>query len=142
VTMYFDQTGEFWTLDGGAIVELGKAGPTLNHEGLIKGWREVMVRVFKVFSNYGAVAPYKLVVGISGNKNLRWPGTWSHDRPIARKTGFVHQAVFPDTSDATQLAFLHAAYSKMGDLFGLKPPSLEDVAAVTGVAPPRSGEVA
>ena len=68
------------------------------------------------------------------------------ERRVARKTGFVHEAVIPNASDATQLAFLHAAYSKIGDLFGLKPPSMEEVvhgeiAGMAPPAPPRPGRI-
>jgi hypothetical protein len=129
VTMYFDQTGEFWTLHGTAI-DKSRFGLTLRNEALVRGWFEVMKRALVIFSQFNALPPYKIEAGLAGVRGVRWHGNWESESPAARKDYCVEVRQQRDWHEEAQINFVTDAYNKVLDLFALRGVSADAVRAL------------
>jgi hypothetical protein len=125
VAMYFDQSGEFWILHGNAIGN-DKFGPTLYYPSVIDGWSRAMKRSFAVFKRFGALPACKVEAGVVGVKDMRWPGRFEVESPLARKSQCVLVRQQRDWGDDAQLDFLTDAFNSIRDLFSLPRADRED----------------
>jgi hypothetical protein len=125
VAMFFDETGEFWILHGTAI-SVGKKGSTLNVQSLVRGWWRAMETAFAIFMHFGAHPTWKVKAGLSGVRDVRWPGQWEIERPPARKNGFVLERQQREWGEEAQLEFLTDGYNAVRDLFGLPRATRDD----------------
>jgi hypothetical protein len=129
VSMYFDETGEYWVLHGKAIGE-GKYGQTLNVASLIVGWSKAITATLQIYKTFEALPVVKIEAGLFGAENVRWPEQWNHNSPITRKDRCVLTRQLRDWNDEAQLNFLTDAYNKVRDLFGLPRASVDDLRAM------------
>lgn len=118
VSMFFDETGEFWILHGTAIRE-GRYGAVLGVQALVGGWARAMQRGFAMLDRYGASPIRKVEAGLTGVRGVRWPGQWQTESPPSRKDRCAAVRQNRDWSDQAQLGFLTDAYNKVRDLYGL-----------------------
>lgn len=129
VAMFFDTTGEFWVLHGKAIAE-GSKGPVLRIDSLIQGWANALKNAHAILDRLGANSARKVEAGLVGVRGVRWPGTFEHQSPPARKDRCVLIRQQRDWSEEAQLAFLTDAYNQVRDLFGFARVDPEDTKKV------------
>lgn len=125
VSMFFDETGEFWILHGTAIRE-GRYGAVLSVPALVDGWKRAMNKSFALLNRYGASPVRKVEVGLVGVQGVRWPGQWQSESPPARKDRCVTVRQQRDWGEEARLVFLTDAYNHVRDLFGYPRAALED----------------
>jgi hypothetical protein len=125
VSLFFDETGEFWVLHGGVVV---------NHEGknylssswLLKGWKKHMQDSLAVFDKFEAHPVRKVKVGLFGVKDV-FLAPDHGTPPFARKNEIVLERTDKDWSEEAQLSFLQKAFNKALDLFGLSGVSQKEI---------------
>ena len=127
--MYFDSTGEFWTVHGTAVGDHSR-GPTLRHEAVLFWWAQSLKRVFGVFDKFGASPVRRVELGLFGVRGVRWLGAWQSESPPARKNDFYLDRTERDWNEDAQLAFLTEAYAEITNLFGLPRPTTNDTLRV------------
>ncbi|WP_292485488.1 hypothetical protein [Mesorhizobium sp.] len=125
VSMFFDETGEFWILHGTAIRE-GRHGAALGVHALVGGWARAMHKGFAMLDRYGASPVRKVEAGLTGMRGVRWPGQWQTESPPARKDHCVAVRQNRDWSEEARLGFLTDAYNKVRDLYGFPRAAPED----------------
>lgn len=125
VSMFFDETGEFWILHGTVIRE-GRHGAALGVQALVSGWARVMNKGFAMLDRYGASPVRKVEAGLVGVRGVTWPGQWQSESPPARKDRCVAIRQHRDWSDDARIGFLTDAYNKVRDLFGYPRAAPED----------------
>jgi hypothetical protein len=127
VAMWFDETGEFWVIHGTAIFE-GKSGrKALYAESLIRGWRNSLHQAMTLYDRMSASPVRKVEAGLTGVRDVRWPGQFAYNSPPARKDRCLHIVQRRDWNEEAQLEFLSDAYNKIRDLFGLPHIEQKDV---------------
>ena len=124
-TMYFDATGEFWTVHGTAVEDY-KYGPTLRHQAVLIWWARSLKAALAVLDTFGASPLRRVEAGLFGVRGVRWPGTWQSDSPVARKNSFYVERKSRDWDEDARLAFLTAAYAEVTNLFSLARPTTGD----------------
>lgn len=118
VSLYFDETGEFWVLHGTAI-NYHEGKNYLSQYRLLEGWKGAMRQSLAVFDHFGALPDRKVEVGLFRVINVRLSmgiGTADH---LARKDEFCLERKSGDWGEEVQLSFLTQAFNGVLDLFGL-----------------------
>jgi len=131
VSMYFDETGEFWILHGTAIGEYN-GDLTLGFKALVKGWAGALTQTFAAFERFSGSPVRKVEAGLVGMSSVRWPGDFAFDSPLARKDQCVMHRQHRDWSEEARLGFLTDAYNKVRDLYGLPLASKADTSRIIG----------
>jgi len=134
LVMYFEDTGEFWLVQGGCVWQPGGGGqPSVDLTDVFKGWSAALRRIHWVLDHYGAFAARRVEVGFTGFDGVRFPGGWESSRPPARRPTLAYQETRRNWSESeTQEAFLVEALARVFDLFG--NPRLKPAAAKKFVA--------
>jgi hypothetical protein len=127
VAMWFDETGEFWVIDGTSIYEGRKDRTFINVRTLIHGWHDSLRRAMAIYDRLGACPLRKVEAGLVGVRGARWPGQFSFESIQARKRRCSLKREQDDWNQVAQLQFLTDAYNKVKDLFGLPPVDQEGV---------------
>ena len=120
VAMYFDATGELWTLDSTAFHE-AKGNKYLNFHGLATGWADALRAANAAFDLLGAHSSRRVEFGIVGMDGVRWPGGVLSQSPPTRKNWFIFERVQRKWDTQAQHALLTEAIDGLRDLFGLPP---------------------
>lgn len=118
LSMWFDETGEFWTLHGGALTPHNgevfvRIGPTLNC------WRSQIRAMGKFFDAHGAENFRELELGIIGMKGALLPSNSLRHAPRARKSSIIQSTTQRTWSDQDIDDILLKFYNKFRDAYGL-----------------------
>lgn len=122
VAMYFEDTGEFWVLNGSCVwQQTGTDRRSVDLADVFKGWSSALRRINWVLDHFGAYAARRVEVGFTGFDGVRFPGGWAMaDRSPARRSATKHEQKGRDWSNPqSQEAFLIEALAKVFSLFGV-----------------------
>lgn len=119
ISMWFDETGEFWITHGTAIAEWKDGKKMLRIDSLLRGWRNNLRTAMKVLDEHGALAARRVEAGVVDIKGTMWPATMLSFSVPARKPRTIVQRQQRDWSEEAQLQFLTDAYNKIRDNFAL-----------------------
>ncbi|MER8417820.1 hypothetical protein [Mesorhizobium sp. M1329] len=72
---------------------------------LIQFWARAMDKRFAMLDRYGASPVRKIEAGLTGVRDVRWPGQWQTGSPPARKDRCVAVRQNRDWSEEARLAF-------------------------------------
>lgn len=130
LTMYFEETGEFWMITGSPIVT--NAGATKRGVDLaviFQGWAAALRRAHWIFDHYDARPARRVEIGFTGFDDVQFPGGWNQSaRPVIRRPDFRFDRTLRDWSAEAQKAFLIEGLGKIFRLFGKSPLSRADAA--------------
>lgn len=124
--MFFDGTGEYWSLIGNICVNSGQYNQ-LDVRGVMLGWADFLTTANRAFSALGAHGLRKLELGIRGAKENKciFPGL--NERIIPRKEFaplIIQQTIW---DEAARLKILLNAYNRMRDCYGIPPATEQDI---------------
>lgn len=129
VTMYFQDTGEFWILHGGSVVTRASGERSVDLAEVFKGWSTQLRRVHALYDRLGALAARRVEVGFSGFDDVRFPGGWSQMGQPARRNQLVVKQTRRDWSEpGQQEKFLLKALDEIFELFGVDRLNTTDAA--------------
>lgn len=81
-------------------------------EALVSGWARAMNKGFAMLDRYGASPARKVEAGLTGVRDVRWPGQWQTESPPAPKDRCVAVRQNRDWSEEARLGFLTDAYKR------------------------------
>lgn len=119
ISMWFDETGEYWIVHGTAVAEWKEDKKMLRVGPMLRGWRDNLRGAMKVLDRHGANAARRVEAGVVGIKGTMWPADMLSYSVAARKADSIIARQQRDWSDDAQLDFLTDAYNKIRDNFAL-----------------------
>lgn len=128
LTMYFEDTGEFWMFTGSPIITYsGSNKRAVDLAMVFQGWASALRRANFIFDHFGALPVRRVEVGFTGFDDVQFPGGWHKaGRPPARRPELRFDRTLRDWSDDAQEKFLIEALAKVFRLFGASPLPLPD----------------
>jgi hypothetical protein len=131
LTMYFEDTGEFWMITGSPIVTYsGTTKRAVDLAAMFQGWASAIRRIHWILDHFGALRARRVEVGFTGFDDVRFPGGWYEaSLPPARRPELRFDRTLRDWSPEDQEAFLIEALGKVFRLFGISPRPRADAAA-------------
>jgi len=87
LTMYFEDTGEFWMITGSPIVTYsGSNKRAVDLAAVFRGWASAIRRIHWILDHFGALPTRRVEVGFTGFDDVQFPGGWNEAaRPPARR---------------------------------------------------------
>ncbi|TJW51945.1 MAG: hypothetical protein E5X65_20660 [Mesorhizobium sp.] len=129
MTMFFEDTGEFWMLHGSVIAQ--HQGQSLLREQLMLGqWSRTLRRAMTVMDRFQAHKTRRVEAGLFGVKDLHWFSEWQGDRTPSRRNATREVLQGADWSAEAQLTFLTNAYNRVRNLFALGRSTEAEVAQI------------
>jgi hypothetical protein len=119
MTMYFEDTGEFWMLHGNAVVEYNDQ-LLISDRTMLANWSRTLRRAITVMSQFEARRSMRVEAGLFGAKGARWVFELPGDRPISRRNSAEVSRQADDWSNGAQITFLTNAYNNVRNLFALE----------------------
>lgn len=116
VMCYFQRSGELWYLNG-SVFAAQKEQVILAVNKLVANWSIALRRSLKFYDRNGAFKARRVEVGITGLKNVRWPGITNAEKTVCFTDDIFHSRQSSDWSDVSQTKFLREAYDKLTDAF-------------------------
>ena len=142
MTMYFEDTGEFWTLHGNAVAD-HKDQLLIRDKLMLGHWSKTLRRSMKLFDQNRSRKTRLVEAGLFGVKDAKWFSEWESDRPNARRNDTKHLKQSSDWSDDAQLTFLTDAYNKVRNLFALeRATEAQIIGVLKQFDPERFNEIA
>ncbi|SHF84647.1 hypothetical protein SAMN05444273_1185 [Litoreibacter ascidiaceicola] len=132
ISMWFDETGEFWITHGTAIAAWKDGKKMLRIDSLLRGWRNNLRSAMKALDQHGALAARRVEAGLIDIKGTMWPATMLSYSVPARKPKTIMQRQQRDWSEEAQLQFLTDAYNKIRDNFALPHEDQTALKKITG----------
>lgn len=132
ISMWFDETGEFWITHGTAIAAWKDGKKMLRIDSLLRGWRNNLRSVMKFFDEHGALAARRVEAGVVDIKGTMWPAQMLSFSAPARKSKTIVQTQQRDWSEEAQIQFLTDAYNKIRDNFALPHDDHTALRKITG----------
>ena len=123
LTMYFEDTGEFWMITGSPIVTIsGTNKRAVDLARVFQGWAAALRRANFILDHFGALPVRRVEVGFTGFDDVQFPGGWYQAaRPPARRPELRFDSTLRGWSADAQEAFLIEALGKVFRLFGMSP---------------------
>lgn len=118
VTMFFEDTGEFWMLHGSVIVPT-KDYAVLRDHMMLGQWSQALRRSMQVMDRYGALGTRRVEAGLYNVRDLRWFAEWEMDRPQSRRNEVMTARQSRGWDGSAQITFLTDAYNRVRGLFAL-----------------------
>jgi hypothetical protein len=118
VMMFFEETGEFWMLDGSAIV-IHDNQSVLRDEAMLGWWSRMLRSAIGVMDKFQASETRVVEAGVFNVKDLRWYSDWSSERSLSRRNAVHEIRQSRDWQPGAQLTFLTDAYNRVRGLFAL-----------------------
>jgi hypothetical protein len=129
MTMFFEDTGEFWMLHGSVIVR--HQGQLLLSEVRMLGqWSRMLRKAMAVMDRFQAQKIRRVEAGLVGVKDLQWPSEWQGDRTPSRRNDTLEARQNANWSPEAQLTFLTNAYNRVSNLFALERSSEAEVTRI------------
>jgi hypothetical protein len=129
VTMFFEDTGEFWMLHG-SVVDQDRGQLLLADRAMLRQWSRMLRTTMAVMERFRANKIRRVEAGLFGVKDVRWYSEWPSDRIPCRRNDTREDLQSEDWSLEAQLTFLTNAYNRVRNLFALERTS---EAEVTGI---------
>jgi hypothetical protein len=129
VTMFFENTGEFWMLHGRAVAQ-ERDQLLLADRGMLKHWSRMLRTAMAVLGRFRAKEIRRVEAGLFGVKDVRWISEWQGDRTPSRQNDIREIQQAEDWSLAAQLTFLTNAYNRVRNLFALAQLSEAEVTQI------------
>lgn len=136
VVMFFDSTGEYWTLHSSAL-DYSQGTTYLRVTALLQHWAKTVVRTNNTLDHLGAGKTRKVEVGVTGIKNSHWMGVGQFENAIGRRDAFSYIDQQREWTPDAQRAFLVKAIGGLADIFSLQHPTEAQVAKALGAGWPR-----
>lgn len=129
MTMFFEDTGEFWMLHGSVIAQ-HQGQLLLRDHPMLGQWSRLLRKAMAVMDRFQAQKTRRVEAGLFGVKNLQWFSEWQGNRTPSRRndTQEVRQNV--DWSSEAQLTFLTNAYNRVRNLFALERSTEAEVTRI------------
>lgn len=123
LTMYFEDTGEFWMVNGSPIVfYTGTNRRAIDLAMVFRGWASALRKTNFILDHFGAMPVRRVEVGFTGFDDVQFPGGWNQAaRPPARRPELRFDRTLREWSPDAQEAFLIEALHKVFRVFGLSP---------------------
>lgn len=126
MTMFFEDTGEFWMLHGSVITEhdgqiLLAARPMLGQ------WSRTLREAMGVMDRFGAKRARRVEAGLFGVKDVHWASRFRQDRAPSRRNETRKTRQSSDWTPAAQLAFVTNSYNGVRNLFALGPSTEDEI---------------
>lgn len=118
VTMFFEDTGEFWMLHGSVIVPT-KNYALLKDHIMLGQWSQMLRRAMLVMDRNGALGARRVEAGLNDILDVRWHAEWEMDRIQSRRSDVRTVRQSRDWSSSAQITFLTDAYNRVRGLFAL-----------------------
>jgi hypothetical protein len=116
ITMFFEDTGEFWMLHGSVIVP--RKDYTLLKDHMMLGqWSQVLRRSMQVMDRLGALDARRVEAGLYNVRDLRLHAQWEMDQPQSRRNEVATTRQSRDWSDTAQITYLTDTYNRVRGLF-------------------------
>lgn len=129
MTMFFEDTGEFWMLHG-SVIAPHQGQILLRDHPMLGQWSQLLRTAMAVMDHFQAQKMRRVEAGLFGVKDLQWFSEWQGDRTPSRRndTREVRQNV--DWSPEAQLTFLTDAYNRVRNLFALERSTEAEVTRI------------
>jgi hypothetical protein len=141
VTMFFEDTGEFWMLHGRAVAQ-ERDQLLLADRGMLKHWSRMLRTAMAVLDRFHAKEFRRVEAGLFGVKDVRWFSEWQSDRIPSRRNDIRETREDEEWTLGAQLTFLTNAYNRVRNLFALeRMPEAEVTRILQQFDPERFGTV-
>lgn len=118
VSMFFEDTGEFWLLHGSVIAPTKNYALLKDHR-MLGQWSQALRRSMQVMDRYGALGARRVEAGLYNVRDLRWFAEWEMDRIQSRRNDVTTVRQSRDWDGSAQITFLTDAYNRVRGLFAL-----------------------
>jgi hypothetical protein len=119
VTMFFEDTGEFWMLHG-TVVDEDRGQRLLADRGMLRQWSRMLRTAMVVMDRFRAKKIRRVEAGLFGVKDILWISDWGVDRIPSRRNDTRETRQNEDWTPEAQLTFLTNAYNRVRNLFALE----------------------
>lgn len=120
MTMFFEDTGEFWMLHGNAVINSQKPS-LINHFMVLQNWSKMLRTSIDVLKLHGADKIISVEAGMFGIENTQLYDPWADQRPTSRRNQMVCNRQNTNWSNEAQISFLALSYNKLLNLFAKEP---------------------
>lgn len=122
---FLEETGEIWFSDGTAFDE--RQGQTLiSYSHLMTNWTRCLATGMTCLDSLGASKRRKVVIGINGMGDAKWPTQSGHVPGRSRKQGILVERTERDWTEEQRIGMLHHTWNKIRDAFGMDQMSDEE----------------
>ena len=129
MTMFFDDTGEFWMLHGSVIVQ-HEGQFLLRDHPMLGEWSRMLRKAMTVMDRFQAQKNRWVEAGLFGVKDVQWFSEWQGDRTPSRRNDTREARQSADWGAEAQLTFLTNAYNRVRNLFALERSTEAEVTRV------------
>lgn len=129
MTMFFEDTGEFWTLHGNVIVP-HQGQLLLRDHPMLGQWSRMLRKAMAVMDRFQAQRIRRVEAGLFGVKDLQWFSEWPGDRTPSRRNETREVRQHGDWSAEAQLTFLTNAYNRVRNLFAMERSTEAEVTRI------------
>jgi hypothetical protein len=129
MTMFFEDTGEFWMLHGSVIAQ-HQGQCLLRDHPMLGRWSHMLRKASAVMDRFEAQKIRRVEAGLFGVKNLQWFSEWQGDRTPSRRNDTREVRQSADWSLEAQLTFLTNAYNRVRNLFALERSTEAEVTRI------------
>jgi hypothetical protein len=129
MTMFFEDTGEFWMLHGSVIAQY-QGQLLLKDNPMLGQWSQLLRKAMAVMDRFQAHKTRRIEAGLFGVKELRWYAEWQSDRTPSRRNDTRETRQSQDWSPEAQLSFLTDAYNRVRNLFSLERSTEAEVTRI------------
>lgn len=119
MTMFFEDTGEFWMLHG-TVIATRENRLLLRDQPMLGHWSFTLRRAMAVMDKLGANKIRRVDAGLFDVKDLQWYSEWPGDRTPSRRNETRESRQSADWSLEAQVAFLTNTYNRVRNLFALE----------------------
>jgi hypothetical protein len=129
MTMFFEDTGEFWMLHG-SVIAPHQGQLLLRDHPMLGQWSQLLRKAMAMMDRFQAQKTRRVEAGLFGVKDLQWYSEWQGNRTPSRRndTRVIRQS--QDWSPEAQLTFLTDAYNRVRDLFALERSTEAEVTRI------------
>jgi hypothetical protein len=129
LTMYFEDTGEFWMLHGTVMAKYGSQLLLRDHP-MLGEWSKLLRKAMAVMDRFQAQKTRRVEAGLFNVKDLQWFSEWEGSRTPSRRNDIRIIRQSQDWSSETQLTFLADAYNRVRNLFALERSTEAEISRI------------
>lgn len=129
MTMFFEHTGEFWSVQG-SIITPHDGMSMLRDHAMLGHWSTTLRQAMSFMDRYGANGVRRVDAGLFGAQDLHWFSQWQSHRTPSRTKATLWTEQRRDWSADAQLTFLTHAYNTVRNLFALPRSTEAEVTAI------------
>ncbi|MES5322796.1 hypothetical protein [Alcaligenes phenolicus] len=129
MTMFFEDTGEFWMLHG-SVIAPHQGQLLLRDHPMLGQWSQLLRKAMAVMDRFQAQKTRRVEAGLFGVKDLQWFSEWQGDRTPSRRNDAHEARQNVDWSPEAQLTFLTDAYNRVRNLFALERSTEAEVTRI------------